>query len=89
MDIDKPYCTPGLRLYQIMMQKERDARLINQERLRGLIRGYKQEIEFFCAHDPVEYERLTGHSQRDPAGVAAGNAGARAGERWQPHFPKA
>ena len=57
-------------------------------RLSGLIRTRSQEVELFCAHDPVEYELLTGHSQRVPAGAAAANAGIRAGKHWQPQFPK-
>lgn len=87
MDINDPWCTPGLRFYQTMMEKNRNARLANQERLRGLHRMHNQEVEIFCAHDPVEYERLTGHSQRVPAGVAA-SATSHTGRHWQPHYPK-
>src|SRR5690606_25394362 len=32
MDLQKPSCTPGLRFYQWMMEKDRDARLQNQHR---------------------------------------------------------
>ena len=34
MDVEKPWCTPGLRLYQTMLEKDRRARLRNQQRLR-------------------------------------------------------
>ena len=36
MDLDRPYCTPGLRFYQWMLEKNRKARLHNQQRLRSL-----------------------------------------------------
>lgn len=62
MDDRNPQCTPGLRFYQTMMEKDRALRLANQRRLRKLRRGYGSEIELFCSHDPVEFERLTGTS---------------------------
>jgi glyoxylase-like metal-dependent hydrolase (beta-lactamase superfamily II) len=67
MDLAQPWCTPGLRFYQAMMEKDRAARLGNQERLRHLRSAHDGEIKLFCAHDPIEYERLAGHSQRLPA----------------------
>jgi glyoxylase-like metal-dependent hydrolase (beta-lactamase superfamily II) len=57
MDPLAPRCTPGLRLYQTMMDKDRRARLDNQQRLRE-VRAHEPEVELFCAHDPVEFERL-------------------------------
>ena len=51
------------------MEKSRKARLENQERLRRLRQEHGGEIELFCAHDPIEYERLAGCSQRSPAGI--------------------
>ena len=38
MDPGNPRCPPGLRAYQTMMQVDREARLANQDRLRGLVR---------------------------------------------------
>src|SRR5690606_29466042 len=38
MNVESPGCTPGLRMYQKMMEKNRRARLWNQERLRDLRR---------------------------------------------------
>ncbi len=70
MDLSEPWCTPGLRFYQTMMEKDREARLANQERLRGLRGEHGAEVIIFCAHDPVEYERLAGHPQSVPAGSA-------------------
>jgi glyoxylase-like metal-dependent hydrolase (beta-lactamase superfamily II) len=64
MDIDSPRCTPGLRFYQCMMEKERHARLTNQRRLRELRRDHKGQIEIFCSHDLVEFERLSGRSSQ-------------------------
>lgn len=62
MNENNPRCTPGLRFYQTMMEKDRNARLANQNRLRQLRHAHRSEIELFCSHDPIEFERLTGHS---------------------------
>lgn len=67
MDVDLPYCTPGLRLYQALMEKDRAKRLANQERLRELRRTHGAQVEVFCSHDPVEFERITGHPLNVPA----------------------
>ena len=67
MDLDRPWCTPGLRLYQTMMEKDRRARLANQQRLRGLRRAHGDEVTVCCGHDPIEFERLTGHAMDTPA----------------------
>lgn len=69
MDRNDPWCTPGLRFYQTLMEKDREARLDNQERLRRLRHTHGGEIELFCAHDPLEYERLSGRSQHAPAAL--------------------
>jgi glyoxylase-like metal-dependent hydrolase (beta-lactamase superfamily II) len=53
-----PRCTPGLRFYQWMMEKDRRARLDNQDRLREL-RMTSSDVQIFCGHDAVEFERLT------------------------------
>lgn len=50
-------CTPGLRMYQTMMETERDLRLANQDRLRALSVERSGEVRVICAHDPVEFER--------------------------------
>jgi glyoxylase-like metal-dependent hydrolase (beta-lactamase superfamily II) len=67
MNPDRPYCTPGLRFYQWMMDKNRGARIANQRRLRELKRLHGDELDIFCAHDIEEFERLSGHSARVPA----------------------
>lgn len=80
MDLQRPTCTPGLRFYQWMMEKDRDARLHNQGRLRAL-RREQREVEVFCSHDVVEFERLSGRSARVPAEALAGRR-ARTSRDW-------
>ena len=46
MDFTEPWCTPGLRFYQTMMEKDRDARLGNQQRLRQLRHAHGGESSF-------------------------------------------
>ena len=69
MDPEHPRCTPGLRFYQWMMEKDRRARLWNQGRLRELRRAHADEVEVFCSHDLLEFERLSGRSAEVPAEV--------------------
>jgi glyoxylase-like metal-dependent hydrolase (beta-lactamase superfamily II) len=66
MDPLEPHCTPGLRFYQWMMEKDRAARLENQERLRWLRRDHAGEVELFCSHDVAEFERYSGRSAELP-----------------------
>ena len=68
MDHDKPYCTPGLQMYQVMMEKDRRARLDNQRRLRELRRRHGSEVRVFCSHEMREFD----------AAAAAGPNGLRA-----------
>ena len=79
MDINEPYCTPGLRFYQWMLEKDRRARLMNQDRLRQLRREHGTEVEIFCGHDLVEFERLSGRSAEAPAEMIQ-----RPISRWAP-----
>lgn len=53
-------CPPGLRGYQRMMEVDRSARLINQQRLRDLSVQHADDLRIFCAHDLVEFEALSG-----------------------------
>ncbi len=71
MNAEAPYCTPGLRLYQWMMEKDRGARLLNQHRLRELRRD-SGDVRIFCAHDVDEFELLSGMSHHDPASGRSG-----------------
>lgn len=66
MHIHHPHCTPGLQVYQMMMDKDRKARVWNQNRLRELKRSHSNEVEIFCSHDVAEFERLSGRSPEVP-----------------------
>jgi glyoxylase-like metal-dependent hydrolase (beta-lactamase superfamily II) len=50
-------CPPGMRFYQTMMEVDRDARMTNQQRLRDLSLAHRGEVDIFCAHDKIEFER--------------------------------
>lgn len=58
LDADRRRCTPGLRLYQTMMDTDRDLRFFNQERLRSLKRDHGGEVSIFCSHDAEELRAL-------------------------------
>ncbi|HEX7011833.1 MAG TPA: MBL fold metallo-hydrolase [Steroidobacteraceae bacterium] len=59
MHLQHPYCTPGLRFYQWMMEKDRKARLANQHRLRELKRAHGQSVRVLSSHDMPEFEELS------------------------------
>ncbi|HUQ11144.1 MAG TPA: MBL fold metallo-hydrolase [Steroidobacteraceae bacterium] len=61
MDLERPSCTPGLRFYQWMMEKDRNARLGNQALLREL-RAKSPEVRLMCSHDPHEFEQAAGRA---------------------------
>lgn len=61
MSPTSPWCTPGLSLYQRMMEQDRPARLANQDRLRALKRDHGDDVTVFCSHDVSEFEALAGH----------------------------
>lgn len=67
MDAEAPTCTPGLRFYQTLMEKNRSARLHNQQKLRALRRDHHGEVNICCSHDLVEFERLSGRESSVPA----------------------
>lgn len=67
MDVDRPRCTPGLRLYQTMMEKDRRKRLWNQGRLRTLKREHGDEVTIVSSHDVLEFERIAGRAHDQPA----------------------
>jgi glyoxylase-like metal-dependent hydrolase (beta-lactamase superfamily II) len=67
MDVDHPRCTPGLRFYQWMMEKDRRARLRNQQRLRELKRGHPKAVRVLSSHDVEEFERLAHRHANEPA----------------------
>jgi glyoxylase-like metal-dependent hydrolase (beta-lactamase superfamily II) len=69
---ERPHCTPGLRWYQTLMEKDRRARLWNQQRLRELRHEHADEVTIFSGHDPVEFEHLAGRAMDEPAGASDG-----------------
>lgn len=74
MNFTKPHCTPGLSFYQKMMEKDRSARLWNQQRLRELAHKESARVTVCCAHDPHEFERLAGRAPGLPAEATARRA---------------
>lgn len=66
MNTHKPCCTPGLKFYQNLMEKDHKSRVWNQKRLRELKFKHKIEVEIFCSHDVVEFERVSGRSAEIP-----------------------
>jgi glyoxylase-like metal-dependent hydrolase (beta-lactamase superfamily II) len=59
MNVERPRCTPGLRIYQTMMEVDREKRLGNQDRLRRLKRDQAGAVTVMCSHDALEYEALS------------------------------
>lgn len=75
MDPERPHCTPGLAFYQTMMEKDRPARLHNQERLRRLRKEHGAEVTVLCSHDLVEFRHAAGRGADTPienAGIKLG-----------------
>jgi glyoxylase-like metal-dependent hydrolase (beta-lactamase superfamily II) len=62
MDSDQRRCTPGMRFYQTMMEVDREARLHNQDRLRGLSRDRSKGVRLFCSHDAIEFKAFADQS---------------------------
>jgi hypothetical protein len=86
MDVAAPRCTPGLRFYQWMLEKDRAARLQNQERLRDLKRAQGHRIVIFSSHDVPEFERLAGHAAATPA-IGEGGSTASAPQLYTARAP--
>lgn len=85
MDPERPRCTPGLRAYQTLMEKDRTLRLANQARLRELLRAHGREVRIVCSHDVREFEALAGRPYDAPAGRVPGSSDGLAGRlRRQP-----
>lgn len=58
MGSEQRHCTPGLRAYQWMMEVDRQARLLNQDRLRSLSIDRTKDVTLFCSYDALELEAL-------------------------------
>jgi glyoxylase-like metal-dependent hydrolase (beta-lactamase superfamily II) len=67
MDQRRPHCTPGLRFYQWMLEKDRHARFESQRRLRELARDHGSAVHVCCGHDLVEFEAIAKRRAAEPA----------------------
>jgi glyoxylase-like metal-dependent hydrolase (beta-lactamase superfamily II) len=77
MDSRAPWCPVGLRAYQWMMEKDRDARLANQQKLRTLC-SLRKDVRLVCGHDPIEFERVAGRPMSElPAPLPQASLSAR------------
>jgi glyoxylase-like metal-dependent hydrolase (beta-lactamase superfamily II) len=84
---ERPYCTPGLRFYQWMTEKDRKARLWNQQRLRELRASHGADLTLFSSHDAIEFSRLSGRALDRPAWHAAPPTSEGPGIVIAPHLP--
>jgi glyoxylase-like metal-dependent hydrolase (beta-lactamase superfamily II) len=71
MDLERPRCTPGLRFYQWMLEKDRRARLTNQARLRQLKRENGRAVRVLSSHDVQQFESVAHRPLGSPAGDLA------------------
>ena len=53
-----PRAPRALRLFQRLVEIDGPARHANQARLRELVASHADEVQVFCAHDPIELERM-------------------------------
>jgi glyoxylase-like metal-dependent hydrolase (beta-lactamase superfamily II) len=56
--LPEPAIPFGIASFEKIVQTNKEQRLYNQARLRELARSHGNEVDIFCAHDPVEYDRL-------------------------------
>jgi len=75
-------CTPGLKIYQGLMEVDRKARFTNLDRLRRLHKDHANDVRIFSSHDKIEFDVLL-HGQSLEAGgrmarLPSAGAGARA-----------
>ncbi|QRN97922.1 MBL fold metallo-hydrolase [Archangium violaceum] len=71
VDTEHPRCPAGLRLFQNLIQMNRQERLHNQERLRELVREQAGKVRVFCAHDEEQWRQLAGDSARTTAATSS------------------
>jgi hypothetical protein len=57
MNLCRPHCPIGLRFYQWMMQKDREARLSNQQRLRELAAQERPDVRIFAVTTSTSSKR--------------------------------
>jgi len=56
----QPEIPAGIALFERLVQMDAAQRIHNQTRLRELAAQHSDEINIFCAHDPVEFDRQLG-----------------------------
>ncbi|MBX5462628.1 MAG: MBL fold metallo-hydrolase [Steroidobacteraceae bacterium] len=74
MHPEHPYCTPGLRFYQWLMEKDRASRLQNQQRLRTLKHEHGKLVQVLSSHDVREFERLAHRPAARPVDIKPATA---------------
>jgi glyoxylase-like metal-dependent hydrolase (beta-lactamase superfamily II) len=52
-----PRSTPGVAAFQARFQFDASARRASRQRLRELVAAHGDQVELFCSHDPVEFDR--------------------------------
>ena len=57
-----PRTTPLLGYLERSVEFDRQKRLASLARLRDLAASHRDEVEIFCAHDPVEFDRAAANS---------------------------
>jgi glyoxylase-like metal-dependent hydrolase (beta-lactamase superfamily II) len=57
MNPRQPRCTPGLRVFQNLVEFDHASRIANQGRLRELVADPSAEVSVFSAHDATELRR--------------------------------
>lgn len=73
LDADRRRCTPGLRIYQTLMEVDRELRFANQERLRLLKRDHSSEVTIFCSHDELELKAMQRRAESAGSGRLPAN----------------
>jgi glyoxylase-like metal-dependent hydrolase (beta-lactamase superfamily II) len=54
-----PHSTPGVASFQNWLEFDASARRNNRARLRELAGTHGDQVEMFCSHDPVEFDRYS------------------------------
>lgn len=58
LDPAHPHCPIGIDIYQAIMSSDRNARLANIERLRGLKRDHGASVRIFASHDDIQFKAM-------------------------------
>lgn len=58
MDLERPHCPAGIKMFQAMIASDNELRLANQVRLRRLKKELGENLTMFCTHDFDEFAAL-------------------------------